>query len=359
MKLGIILPHLRTGGIERGMVQLFPYFLAAGFELTLFLQSRDGDLLGTLPAEIKVVDFAGAGVWKGGKLLAAHLRHNPIDVLWTATNAANILSLTAVRRLGRNKPKVIIGEHIPLDAFIATRKFPWVRRALMKALYPAATAITAPIEPILDEHRDLLGRRCPVGVMLPNPVVDTVVKGRKVPNRAKRFVTLGRLSPEKDYGLALAIFAELAKSDPDCTLTLFGEGSERTKLENQIQTLGIAERVSMPGPAPDAKTAFAQADMLWCTSKVEGFGNVIVEAFGEGVSVASVDCPFGPPVLLDGGKAGCLMTGRDPKSLAADIAKFAADREKRLTAQMAGYETAEEFTREASAQAHLAFFRSL
>jgi len=359
MKLGIILPHLRTGGIERGMVQLFPHFLGAGFELTLFLQSKDGDLLDTLSPDIKVVDFSGAGVWQGSKLLAAHLRQQPMDVLWTATNAANVLSLAATKRMGRNATKVIIGEHIPLDAFISTRKFPWLRRAVMKALYPAATAITAPIEPILDEHRDLLGRRCPKGVMLPNPVVDQVVRGRAVPSRAKRFVTLGRLSPEKDYALALSTFAELAQADPECTLTMFGEGPERVALEGQIQTLGIADRVSMPGPAPDAKTALAQADMLWCTSKVEGFGNVIVEAFGEGVAVASVDCPFGPPVLLDGGTAGCLMEGRDPKRLAADIARFAADQGRRQTAQIAGYETAEKFTRDASAKAHLAFFRSL
>lgn len=357
--IGLVLPHLHIGGIERGMVNLLDPLIGAGFHLTLFLQNCDGDLLDQVPPSVTVVDLKGAGVRQGSKALASHLRDHPIDVLWSATNAANLLNLLAARRLSNLAPKVVVGEHIPLEEFLATRKFSSFRRVMMRWLYPFAHAITAPLEPILTEHKRLLGHRCPTCLVLPNPVVTSIKIDRPLAKTALRFVTLGRLSPEKDYALAIKTFEAVHEKLPDSTLTLYGSGSEQQTLTSLIRDLGLEAAVTLAGPSPDAATALTDADMLWCTSRVEGFGNVLVEAQSLGVPVASVDCPFGPQVLLKDGQAGLLLRGREPQELASQIVSFATDQSARLKAQSKGYDVARSYTKDASVSAHVAFFNGL
>jgi len=359
LRIGITLPHLKTGGIERGIVNVLAPLNAAGFTTTLFLQDKTGDLLSQVPKGTTVVALNGAGVWAGSAALATALKHAPVDILWSATNASNVLNLIAAKRLRGARPKVVIGEHIPLDHFIATRKFPAMRRAIMQVLYPRAAAVTAPLQPILDEHQRLLGRRCPPCTVLPNPVIDRLALGAPIAETATRFVTLGRLSAEKDYDLAIRTFASLSDRLPDATLTLYGEGAEHAHLDQLIGTLNLANRVTLAGAAPNAAAALEGADMLWCTSKMEGFGNVLVEAQSMGVPVASVDCPFGPRTILQGGEAGCLMEGRNPQDLARRIEAFARDPHARRAAQSAGYAVAQTNTITASVTAHVAFFNML
>lgn len=358
-KLGLTLPHLHTGGIERGMIQLLNPLIDAGFQITLFLQHREGDLLDQVPPSVTVVDLNGAGVRQGSKALASKLCDHPVDILWSATNAANLLNLLAARRLGNLAPKVVVGEHIPLEEFLATRKFSSFRRVMMRWLYPSAKAITAPLEPILTEHEQLLGRRCPTCSVLPNPVVTSIKTDRPLTETALRFVTLGRLSPEKDYALAVRTFEAVHEMLPDSTLTLHGAGAEHETLAALIRDLGLEAFVTLAGSSPDAATALVDADMLWCTSRVEGFGNVLVEAQSLGVPVASVDCPFGPQVLLEDGQAGLLLRGREPLELASQIMSFAKDQSARLKMQSKGYDVARRYTKDASVSAHVAFFNGL
>ncbi|SLN45854.1 glycosyltransferase [Pseudooctadecabacter jejudonensis] len=361
MKIAVLLPHLRTGGIERGMLSLLQRWPDdSGLEVILILQSRKGDLLDHVPPHVQVLDLQGAKVVGGSKVLAYLLHREAVDLVWTATNAANVMALLAARRMGRRRaPRLVLGEHIPLQAFLDTRRFAPLRRAIMRQLYPDAVAITAPLQPILDEHRAMIGRRCPPCVVLPNPVVDAIATARPLPDRARHFVTLGRLSPEKGYDLAIQAFAELHKVQPDARLTLHGDGPERDRLQALIARLRLGDVVTLAGAVPDAQTAFRGADMLWCTSHVEGFGNVLVEAMAHGVPVASVNCPFGPAHLLAGGRGGLLCDTRNPEQLAQQIAAFAQDRVARETAQAEGFKIAAGYTKDSAVQAHVAFFQSL
>jgi len=358
MKIGLTLPHLNRGGIETGMVRLLGALQGQEFDFTVYLQHHEGALLAQIPQGIETVDLQGAGVRGGAARLAKRLRAHPVDILWSATNAANLLNLLAARKLAGPAPQVIVGEHIPLNAFLETRKTPWLRRLLMRGLYPKANAIAAPLQPILDEHHTLLGRRCPPCTVLPNPVVDHVVHDKPLAQTAQNFVTLGRLSSEKGYDLAIDAFALLADRLPHSNLTLFGEGDARGALLSQIAAHGLEKRIHLAGPVDGPADALAQADMLWCTSHVEGFGNVLVEAQAAGVPVASVDCPFGPVTILENGRAGCLVKGRDAAGFAGAVYDFACDHAARHAAQTRGRAVSGRYTTKASVDAHSAFFRS-
>nr|WP_255553742.1 glycosyltransferase [Maritimibacter sp. DP1N21-5] len=343
---------MRTGGIERSMIRLSPLLEEQGFRVRFLLQRAEGDLLERAGS---VADLGAGGMLAAARALERELRARPVDILLSATNATNIAALIAARRLRRSAvptaPAVIIGEHIPVRAFLATRKRPWLRPAIMRALYGGADALVAPSRPILDEHAAMLGRACPPLKELPNPVV-TEVSSRPLAPQARRIVSLGRLSAEKDFALALRVMAELPD---DFTLTLFGEGDEREALARDIASLEISERVTLAGRTENPAEAMRDADLFLCTSKVEGFGNAIVEAQSVGLPVVSVDCPFGPAILLADG-AGCLVPNRDAAAIAWALSRFSEDREAREAAQGVGLARAGKYTVAASAAAYAALF---
>ncbi len=358
LTVGFCLAHLDTGGVERNTVRLLAPLRARGIRTVLFLQHLRGDLLRALPEGQAVVDLGGRGMLGTSRALAKAWRRHPVDVLYTATNALNIAALLAARQSLR-APRIVVGEHIPLGPFLDSRKRPGQRRALMRALYGRAAAVVAPTQPILDEHRALLGRRCPPCHVLPNPAIDALAAPRPQPAQARRFVSLGRLSPDKDFALALRAFGVHLRSDPAAHLTLWGQGEERDALMALARELQITRNLSMPGVTRDVPRALAQADLFLCSSQVEGFGNAIVEAQAAGVPVLSVDCPFGPRLLLQGGQAGRLIDSRDPETLGRALSDFAADPDARTQAAEKARDAAATYTVEASAEAHAALFRAL
>lgn len=361
LRLGLCLPHLNTGGIERNVVRLLPVLAAQGIAATVFLQHPKGDLLGALPAQTRIVDLGGGGMLRTARNLLREIENHPQELLWTQTNALNLAACLAHGLAGPMFPRLVLGEHIPLGPFLASRKRPWLRKRLMRVLYRHATVLTAPLPALIHEHAALLGDAMPPGVVLPNPVLSNPGASLRAaqPEQALNVVTLGRLAPEKDFGLAIRAFALWAETHPEARLTIYGDGPERDALEALVQELGQQARITLPGVTHDVPGVLAKADLFLCTSRAEGFGNAIVEAQAAGVPVVSVDCPVGPRALLQEGRAGCLVTSRNPQTLARSIAIHAADHSLRTRQARMAQSAAATYGVTASARAHATLFRAV
>jgi glycosyltransferase involved in cell wall biosynthesis len=92
------------------------------------------------------------------------------------------------------------------------------------------------------------------------------------------------------------------------------EGIEAMKA--YAQSLGVANKVIIPGPVPNPTAYYLSSNLFVLCSDYEGFGNVIVEALACGLSVVSTDCPYGPAEILAGGRHGWLTPVGDADALA-------------------------------------------
>lgn len=128
-------------------------------------------------------------------------------------------------------------------------------------------------------------------------------------------VAVGRLTPQKDFGMLLRAFA-IVRQRQKARLLILGEGEERPRLVQLTQSLGVAEWVTMPGFVPNPYPYMARASVLALSSRYEGFANVLVEALALGVRAVATDCPYGPSEILDGGRYGRLVPVEDPKAMA-------------------------------------------
>ena len=98
---------------------------------------------------------------------------------------------------------------------------------------------------------------------------------------SKIVLYVGRLEKVKNLSMMLSAISKAMKDMPIRAI-LVGEGSERSKLEEQVRQAGIEGRVWFTGAMPNIKVIsfIKQVDMFLFVSKNEGFPNAVVEAMG-------------------------------------------------------------------------------
>ena len=93
-------------------------------------------------------------------------------------------------------------------------------------------------------------------------------------------VAVGRLVPVKRFDALIRSAAAIKDRHPNLRLVIAGEGYERPVLESEIERLGAADWVSLPGRVPDAELVelLQQAWVVASSSAVEGWGMTLTEA---------------------------------------------------------------------------------
>ncbi len=165
----------------------------------------------------------------------------------------------------------------------------------------------------------------------------------------RRFVSAGRLHPQKNQKLLIEAFARMIERthNTDATLTIYGKsraGYKRTEddLRERIDEYGLRERVFLPGRASDLAEKYAEADAFVFSSDHEGCPNALMEAMAAGLPCISTDCPTGPSDLITSGKDGLLVPVGDAEAMSLamefliknpqEAARMAAEAKKRMRA---------------------------
>jgi N-acetylgalactosamine-N,N'-diacetylbacillosaminyl-diphospho-undecaprenol 4-alpha-N-acetylgalactosaminyltransferase len=171
---------------------------------------------------------------------------------------------------------------------------------MMRLVYPRATRVIAVSNGVAGKlQRSFAVSRAKVEI-IPNPV-DADALQAAARNKSEftldepYLIAVGRLVSVKNYRMLIEAFA---KSNLPCRLVIAGDGPERDALGNLAATLGIADRVIMPGWLCNPYPALAGAAAFALSSNVEGFPNALVEAMALGVPVVATNCPDGPAEIL-------------------------------------------------------------
>ncbi|MBT2501043.1 glycosyltransferase [Curtobacterium sp. ISL-83] len=157
-----------------------------------------------------------------------------------------------------------------------------------------------------------------VDFVLPEWVADL-----RTPGDRRWFVSLGRLSPEKNHDRLLDAFALVAQTDPAARLLIVGDGPLRAHLEARVADLGIADVVVFTGTLPNPYPLLAAAECLVVSSNYEGQPMVILEAAVLGKAVVSTRFASAEDALPDG---GIELVDLTPRGLADGMLAFLAGR---------------------------------
>jgi len=114
-----------------------------------------------------------------------------------------------------------------------------------------------------------------------------------LPDDAFLCIHVGRMSPAKNHGRLVEIFATVASQRADAYLLLVGWGEQTIEeaTRRRVAELGLAGRVCFCGERSDVPRLLKAADVLVFPSRWEGLPGVVIEACAAGTPVVASDLP--------------------------------------------------------------------
>ena len=180
----------------------------------------------------------------------------------------------------------------------------------LRRLYDAAPERIEIVPPGVDHAffspGDVRGARAALGLSLDRPVL----------------LFVGRIQPLKGLDVAIGALAALAREDSELVVVGGPSGAdgddELERVQKLASTLGVAERIRWAPPQPHhvLSTYYRAADVCLVPSRSESFGLVALEAAACGIPVVAA-AVGGLTTLVDDGRTGLLIEGRDPAAFAA------------------------------------------
>jgi glycosyltransferase involved in cell wall biosynthesis len=155
------------------------------------------------------------------------------------------------------------------------------------------------------------------------------------PNRARApDLVVGGASLTEQKGLThlVAACARLRDRGIAVRCLIIGEGPERARLEEQIRTLGLVDRVTLTGQLAHREVirhlreaaVFAHPSVVERRGAMDGIPNTILEALAVQAPVVATRLSGIPEVVRDG-ETGFLVEPGDADGLADALARFLAD----------------------------------
>lgn len=161
-------------------------------------------------------------------------------------------------------------------------------------------------------------------------VISNFVELEAIPYRRRehlRPVLLANRNLEELYGVdvLLRAFRIVQDSYPGATLTLAGDGSERSRLEAMARDLRLRRVTFLGQVRPDTMPALCdQADIYVNASRIDNMPQSIVEAFAAGLPVVTTDAG-GIPYIATHESTALLVPVDDASGLAASVMRLLTD----------------------------------
>ena len=300
MHIALVILTLGPGGAERVISNLANAWVEEGHTVTLLTLEHPSqkpfyplnskiNLIQLNPLSTKPTSWIGylKNITTRLFSLRATLKKENPDLILSFIDQMNVLILLLTQGL---KIPVIVSERID-PAF---HPLPIAYKMLRRLTYPWASQIVVQTQSAANYFSKKLQKKISI---IPNsvPVPKKYVTYRKI----KNIVSIGRLSPQKDYPTLLKAFRVLTIKYPFLKLTIYGEGKERPPLERYIQILGLTDSVKLPGTVSNIEDVLLKADLFVFPSKFEGFPNALCEAMSMGLPVVASNCSGNRDVVND------------------------------------------------------------
>lgn len=313
---------LAGGGAERVWAVIASALARAGHDVTFAVDFAADENAGCLDPAIPVV-VLGARHHSAVFALARLLWRERFDLLFSAVGGSDLKALLAAALAG-GRTRVVTSFHGHFEnetGRLGRAKYEWAAQVTGRSA--ASVCVSGGL---LREVVDRWHGRPDRCVHIYNPIrvdgIGTLPDRAALAARDEIVLAVGRLVPEKGFVDLVRAFSRLDR--PNARLVILGQGPELESIQTVARRLGITDRVELPGYFPSPWEWYARARCFVLSSKVEAFGNVVVEALGHGVPVVATDCA-GPREILSGPEIGTLVPRGELEAMAVAIEAALAD----------------------------------
>lgn len=355
MRIAMYISSMNRGGAEHVMANLISYFVGKGYEMILVTTHKEQNEYALCGCE---KDDYSANESKDKNGISSVRIHEPesktdgsliryyseiddpengsragnfrdrcrrLEDIWWITSPDVILSF-----IGKNNMMAVkTAQRFHIPVAVSVRADPELEylgiamRMAAKHYYRKAALVIMQTEETLGFFGVNIGKKA---VMLRNPVEPEFLNCDTGDKRDKVILAVGRCDENKRHSMMIDAFAAVADKIPGYRLVIYGEGELRERLKKKVESLGMDEKISLPGVSDDIAGEMRRASVFILASDSEGMPNSLIEAMCMGMTCISTDCPCGGPRMLIKDKVnGFLIRVGCEKELEKAISAAAAD----------------------------------
>lgn len=287
-----VVSQLSTGGAERVISILANNFANRDYEVHLITYM---DVTNSYLLDNKII-YSKLPVIRGNRIrqhcarikwIRKYIRDNDIDIYitfehyygWTCVYNTRVAYITSMR----NDP---IHDKLSI-----------VERLLRKTNFEYAQAVIFQTSEIKNYFSEKIQQH---GFIVKNPLPNNLPLCHS--EKQKKIVAVSRLEPQKNLSMLLKAFKTVVCSHPEYILEIYGDGSERKNIEQEIIKYSLEKNVLLKGFCENVTEKISDAYIYVCTSNYEGLSNALLECMAMGLAVISTDSAGGGAreVIQDG-----------------------------------------------------------
>lgn len=255
------------------------------------------------------------------------------EILWLAMLAPK---LTA---------KTFGWQHNTYDAYLHTKNFMfWKKEPLLKKYIPQLNRLIVLSKYDVDAYKSHLN----LDTLDINNCL-TLKSAIKTDPAQKQFFMAGRFVPQKGMEYLIDAFNLFCKHNSEWRLVIAGDGPLRSKIIKRVWHHKIQDRVQFVGFKDNILPYYLASSIYLLTSRYEGWGLVVTEAFELGLPVIAFDItPM--DIMIDHGENGIIVQKYNVKKYAAAMLKLAKDDALRQKMHQAAIKKANAFDVDAIVQ---------
>ena len=154
--------------------------------------------------------------------------------------------------------------------------------------------------------------------------------GKKVIDyKVKRAISVGRLEYVKGFDILIDCWKEISRLYPDWQLDIYGEGSFKEELQQQINSLQLGDKVKLCGRNNNIIEVYPQYSLHLMTSRFEGQGIVLIEAQACGLPSVVFNYEYGANDIVKNEYNGILVEQGNCKKYIESVMKMMSSKELR------------------------------
>lgn len=176
--------------------------------------------------------------------------------------------------------------------------------------------------------------------IIANPVDDNFYKVKYIGINSKEFVTVGRLTSQKNQQFLIETFEKIVKKYDDYKLLIYGDGELKHNLQEYLLKHNLTKNIKLCGNTNNVAEVIKDKYAFILPSLYEGMPNALMEAMAVGLPCISSDCPCGGPrELINNHENGILVEVNSESEMFSAIEQLILSKETCLNFSKKSTET--------------------
>lgn len=336
-RIAFVIGSMWNGGAERVISILANHYASIGYSVDIIMLLEDKCYY-SLDKSIRLIPicseskprflFLPMWIYK----LRRYINSEKPSILVSFIARVNVVTILA--SLGK-KIRLIVSERSNPNKDGRSR----ITKVATRLLYPRTDAIVFQTRAAQNCFPAKIASK---GKIVPNPVS---VKTQAAENSKRKIVSVGRLRPEKNHLLLIRAFEQLLQIEKDFELYIYGEGTYRDVLIEEIRKLGLSESVFLPGSKDAIHEEISDAQIFVLPSNHEGMSNALIEAMMMGLPCITTRYE-GADEIITHGVNGILVDLDDVEAMLAALLELVRNKDIRQRLSLNGKKYANQMSLE-------------